>query len=235
MLLTNSKHPFWEYSTNSSAKLILEDSTAMEGFHSLKITVHSISKPYQYKIEITYNNGNSEVDYLYKKDALNLIRNGWMKYYKDRTKMEIIKSFDLTKQLYEGSPEDDHRNVLSDSDSLNEIPHIGISRRKTSYDRSLSPTSYDQGSSPRSSCPGKGSPRWILMSKSQEGSPRSPRTPRRKTSSGSPRQFFRSGSEDSSPRSGSEESPRSSFFKRLSLKLSKSRSGPSSPEPSPKI
>jgi len=222
----NSKHPFWKATTGSYLYLISEDPKS--GIKTMKITVHNISRPTVYKIEV--NTSNTMLDsivYEYKKETLNIITNGWMPYYKNKTKI-IFKEFkNITEELYNKFELDKEEILDSNDDSFF---HSNTSSITSSSSSSSITSSSESIISPRSSRKTDVTRRSMSL----EPSPRKIKTYTRRGSLGSsPRSNLNyskpeSSCENSSNENSSNNSPRETetrsprtprLLERVSLKL----------------
>jgi len=167
MLPINSSYPFWSYTTGSKLKL-----TTLDNLRCLIVTVHSISRPYVYKLEF-----NSEITYHNKKQIIKIIKNEWWKYYGSKTLVEMEKhnNVDMSSLIYKLSD----GNSGSSLDSCPSSPSPE-SLRKTSLRITLSKKNFPiNHSSPRNySSESSNSPRSSSSSDSSQNiTPRSRNSP----------------------------------------------------------
>lgn len=137
MLPINSSHPFWSYTTGSRLKL-----TTFDNSRSLMVTVHTISRPYVYKLEF-----NSEVTYHNKRQVIKIIKNEWWKHFGSKTLVEMEKHNNVDMSLFNYKLSDGNSGSSLDSCPSSPSPE---SLRKTSLRISLSKKNFPiNRSSPR--------------------------------------------------------------------------------------
>ncbi len=92
-MLVFSDHPMWESTTGSS--LILEVDKPEGLYRQMSITVHSISKPFVYKIIICKGSKSYEPVYTRLFGTLSIIED-WVKHYKKYVTVEFYPTTDYT-------------------------------------------------------------------------------------------------------------------------------------------
>ena len=238
------RHPFWSSSTGSELRLCLEKPPSST-IKSMVVKVNTITEPYFYEIYVTMENGKHEKSlYLKKKDAIKVVKDQWLKYYKDRTSVEFIEHEIVDISMLETnvpcSDLSDSFSPRSPLTSPGRLNHIFVDScppspsprdlRKGSFKNMMKniALSYQHKKSPRSSSNfSSNSSSKDPSPRSMEGSPRKNwvhRNLSRKGSDGSPRDGTESngGSTDISPRSPlpGGMSPRTSrLLRRASVKL----------------
>lgn len=84
--VSKSTHPFWESCIGS--KIILELIRPPDSLlKCLIVVVASISRPTVYKVTTVFSDGDVHVSYCKKREALSVVKHGWMDCYRDRTKV----------------------------------------------------------------------------------------------------------------------------------------------------
>jgi hypothetical protein len=223
----NSRHPFWSASTGSEIRLVLQKPPP-SSINSLTISVYTISQPYVYKIVFNYNGVSQAPLYHKKKNAIKIIRNEWMKYYENRTRVEYMehKIVPFIPESATGIIDSSSVSPRSDAEESSEITsprtprEIPSLRQKILSPRS-SPSIYPD------SCPPSPSPRTLRKISLKNSF---------KLSRHSSPRFGLSSSEPSPRDSSSSDSPREKWYqKRLSLPMTRrNKSNSSSRDSSPR-
>lgn len=226
-----SKHPFWTATTGSQLIFRL-DKPPDSQLSSMVITVYTISEPYTYQIKLIMENEKvDKIVYHKKKDAIKIIKEDWIRYYENRTKLEFVEH-KLVEVITESTYDCDS--------SRSETPRIETPRMESPMSDSESDT-------------GLNSPRRLTklvmpiplnfrsgMGKSDTESPYdscpptpSPRSIRRNGFRNMLNEFHKRRVKSSSGSTSSEISPKSSprkiWMRKLSLPLKEISSGESSP------
>ena len=83
-------HEFWKSSVGS--ELTLEMITPPESQLScMKISVYTISHPPVFKVAAYYTSGENDLIFCNEHEARNIVKNEWMKYYSNRTRVTFVK------------------------------------------------------------------------------------------------------------------------------------------------
>lgn len=102
ILPTNPKHPFWKSGIRSAMTLSRINSRAI----IMRLSVHMLNV---YKIEFICSHSDyNSVLYHHKKEAIIMIRDGWMKYYEHDTQISCtyinFSGDTISDQIYTLSP-----------------------------------------------------------------------------------------------------------------------------------
>lgn len=127
-----NKHPFWKSCVGSQLNLILTGDPESQ-LKSLHVTIYTVS-PKTFEISVFLADGSLTSSIHSQKDAINLIKKNWIKYYADRTRLEFIEYHPV-----------DMSTLMADSPRS---PRSQSSSPRTPRSQSDSPRS--QSSSPRS-------------------------------------------------------------------------------------
>lgn len=223
---SRSKHPFW--SAPIGSQLYLEIITPPDReLKGLRMAVYSMTKPVVYKLTVYYFSGHFDTMFCNKREAISVVKNEWMCFYKDRTRIEYIEHRPVDMGLFLSG--DSSSSPQSLSPDTTPRPVEDTTPRTLTNDGARRPNSREWlskrlslplrrtasvdslSNSPRQLSPVSPSRNSAVSSSSDSSPTTSP--------SSSPRRFFLKwptiGSREASPRSG-QASPRCASPKALS-------------------